>query len=327
MNSHQAKQIDLPNLLSRLGHEPITIKKNGNEYWYRSPFRSEKEASFHTSYLGGKWIWKDFGDIGGTVIDFIMRYKGLNSVREALSCLEDIYPANSLKSTSRVKNDPVKSKNQTSLFSFQQQSPPQEGKFFSENRELEFLKAHQVKHPAIFSYLKNRSIPDNLTERYLREVLYRNIKTGKQFFAFGMKNQSGGYEIRAATDDYKFKSALIKRDISYIKGQQENSETVNVFEGMLDFLSLLAMLNVHNLSGDSIIMHSLSSFQSSATAIKSMKFKKVNLFLDNNKAGKEHTEKFQNHFGELVVNQSYLFEPYEDVNDALVANAIPNFYK
>ena len=61
MNSHQAKQIDLPNLMSRLGYEPTAIKKGGNEYWYRSPFRSEKDASFHTSYLGGKWIWKDFG--------------------------------------------------------------------------------------------------------------------------------------------------------------------------------------------------------------------------------------------------------------------------
>ena len=121
MNSHQAKQIDLPNLMSRLGYEPTAIKKGGNEYWYRSPFRSEKDASFHTSYLGGKWIWKDFGDIGGTVIDFVMRHERLNSVKEALSYLEGIYPANSLESASRVKRSGTVSKSQPTLFSFQKQ--------------------------------------------------------------------------------------------------------------------------------------------------------------------------------------------------------------
>ena len=74
-------------------------------------------------------------------------------------------------------------------------------------------------------------------------------------------------------------------------------------------------------------MHSLSSFQPCVSAIESMRYKKANLFLDNNKAGKKHTEKFKAHFGELVVSQSHLFEPYEDLNDALVANIIPDFYK
>jgi 5S rRNA maturation endonuclease (ribonuclease M5) len=323
MNSHQAKQIDLPNLMSRLGYEPTAIKKGGNEYWYRSPFRSEKDASFHTSYLGGKWIWKDFGDIGGTVIDFVMRHERLNSVKEALNYLEGIYPANSLKSASRVKKSGTVSKNQATLFSFQQQSPPQEGNF--ENRELEFLKAHQIQNPVIFSYLSKRGIPTNLSESYLREERYRNTTTGKEFIAFGMGNRSGGYEIRAASDDYKFKSALVARDITIIKGQNQESNTVNIFEGMLDFLSLVAMFNVSQLSGDSIVMHSLSSFQQTVTAIKSMGYEKVNLFLDNNRAGKEHSQKFQSELGEIVISQSHLFEPYEDVNDALVANAILTF--
>ena len=323
MNSHQAKQIDLPNLMSRLGYEPTAIKKGGNEYWYRSPFRSEKDASFHTSYLGGKWIWKDFGDIGGTVIDFVMRHERLNSVKEALSYLEGIYPANSLESASRVKRSGTVSKSQPTLFSFQQQSPPQEGNF--ENRELEFIKAHQIQNPVIFSYLSKRGIPTHLSERYLREVRYRNNKTGKEFFAFGMGNRSGGYEIRAASDEYKFKSALIVRDISVINGQSQEGKTVNIFEGMLDFLSLVAMFNVSRLSGDSIVMHSLSSFQQTIIAIKSMGYEKVNLFLDNNRAGKEYSQKFQFDLGETVISQSHLFEPYEDINDALVANAIPTF--
>jgi DNA primase len=91
MNSFEAKKLNLPEIMSRLGHEPISIKKGGNEYWYNSPFRAEKDASFHTSYLGGKWIWNDFGDSGGTVIDFILRHENMTMVSDALKFLDDMY--------------------------------------------------------------------------------------------------------------------------------------------------------------------------------------------------------------------------------------------
>ena len=66
MNSEQAKQISLPDLLEQLGHIPVKTAKAGRELWYRSPFRDEKEPSFHTSFLGGKWIWNDFGAVSYT---------------------------------------------------------------------------------------------------------------------------------------------------------------------------------------------------------------------------------------------------------------------
>lgn len=325
MNSHQAKQISLPKLMSRLGYEPTSIKKGGNEYWYHSPFRKEKDASFHTSFIGGKWIWNDFGDSGGTVIDFVMRHEGLNSVRDSLKFLEATYAAKTSNYPPQSSNKPQ----QSTLFSSHQQSPPQEAAKISENdhRELEFIKAHQIQNPIIYAYLLKRTIPQSLADKYLREVKYRNRKTNKQFFAFGMRNQSGGYEVRAATDDYIFKSALIKRDISVFTGQQKESTVVNIFEGMLDFLSLLVMLNVSNLSGDTIVMHSLSSYERTLTAIKSMKYQTINGFLDNNRAGQETTNRFNQELGDKFNSQSTLFAPYEDVNDALMANAIPDFYK
>ena len=117
MNSHQAKQIDLPDLLARLGHHPVKVRKGGRELWYTSPFREERTPSFHTSYLGGKWIWKDFGDTGGTVIDFVMRYEGI-SFKQALAFLRKMYPEDSLRTESREGTFQELSKAQ---FSFQQQ--------------------------------------------------------------------------------------------------------------------------------------------------------------------------------------------------------------
>ena len=52
-NSAWAKEnVAMPDLLSAFGHMPVRATKQGAEYWYISPFRYEKEPSFHTSYLG-----------------------------------------------------------------------------------------------------------------------------------------------------------------------------------------------------------------------------------------------------------------------------------
>ena len=107
MNSYQAKQLNLPDLMGRLGYEPTSIKKEGKEYWYLSPFRKEKDASFHTSFLGGKWIWNDFGDRGGTVIDFVMRHENYHNVSDALLFLDKFY---NQKNISIASNSERKSK-------------------------------------------------------------------------------------------------------------------------------------------------------------------------------------------------------------------------
>ena len=205
MNSIEAKKLNLPEIMSRLGYEPTSIKKGGNEYWYHSPFRLEKDASFHTSYLGGKWIWNDFGDSGGTVIDFIMRHENYSRVSQALEFLSSLYN----KVGERIKRKPS--------FSFQQQFSN-----FSENednKELEFISSGKIQNPIILKYLtEERHINKDLVLKYLEEVKYRNLTNQREYFAFGIKNESDGYEIRVASDKYPFKSSLIKKDITFIKG-------------------------------------------------------------------------------------------------------------
>jgi hypothetical protein len=302
MNSEQAKKLSLPDIMSRLGYEPTEITKGGAEYWYCSPFRKEKEPSFHTSYLGGKWIWNDFADSGGTVIDFVMRHEGHTKVSDALQFLESLCQGQSSRSNRKPDN---------SLFSFQQQSVPQA-------RQLEFIEAREIENPVIMEYLtKKRKISDFLVRKYLKEIHYRNLANGKEYFAFGMENRAGGYEIRAALDDYPFKSALIARDITVIPGFRSGNGVVDVFEGMTDFLSLLTMMKTDCLAGDSIVMHSLSSYIKTSAFIKENGYSAINTFLDNNRSGQEYTEKFIQDFGTKVASQSTMFLPYEDINEML----------
>ena len=138
--------------MQRLGYQPTEIKKGGGEYWFRSPFRDEAEASFHTSYLNGKWIWNDFGDIGGTVIDFVMRHENLSRVKDALAFLDDLYPQ--LKGQTSFLQGQGEQRLPTSkkgppAFSFQQQGRK------APVGDLEFLKAAPVQNPLIYSYLEN----------------------------------------------------------------------------------------------------------------------------------------------------------------------------
>ena len=51
-----------------------------------------------------------------------------------------------------------------------------------------------LSHPALRQYLRERGISADVASRFCCQVEYRY--NGKQFFAVGFKNNSGGYEIR-----------------------------------------------------------------------------------------------------------------------------------
>ncbi|MPR37172.1 toprim domain-containing protein [Salmonirosea aquatica] len=189
-----------------------------------------------------------------------------------------------------------------------------------EDRQLELIDARPITKPLILSYLaKERHIPSDLARKYLREVHYRNTATGKEYFAFGMQNQAGGYEIRVASSKYNFKSALNARDITVIPGSQAEAKTVHVFEGMTDFLSYLVLTGTDTLPEDAIIMHSLSSFPRTVAYIRSQDYQAVKTYLDNDKAGEKGTARFQTEFGSSFLPQGEFFSPHHDLNDLLRA--------
>lgn len=316
MNTEQAKQLSLPDLLFKLGHSPVRERKGGYELWYRSPFRDEADASFHTSFIGGKWIWKDFGDIGGTVIDFVMRQQNLTSIKDALAFLDDLYQPGLFSS----QPPRPQTKPRPDLFSFQQQTHREAVENFSEDRQLEMIDARPLQHFVILKYLADeRAIPAPLAQRYLKTVRYRNLATKKEYFAFGMENQAGGYEIRAASNQYSFKSALKARDITVVPGYSAERKTVHVFEGMTDFLSFLILNGVEESPDDCIIMHSLSSFHRAVAHIRSQNYQAIKTYLDNDKAGQQGTERFEAEFGAMLLPQGEAFAPHHDLNDLLRA--------
>lgn len=314
MNVKQAKQLDFRELLRKMGHSPVPggLKKDGQEIWYNSPLSKENSPSFHlTKGKQVAWVFKCFSSgKEGTILDFVIAHEGYaaHDVKSALAFLRSKFqgPLFEERGSGEAEEDGQSSLNFESAEVIN-----------AADRELEFLEDLPMKSGQILGYLENsRKIPSSLAAQYLRLVRYKNLKHNKTFYAFGMKNRAGGFEIRAASDAYTFKSALIARDITVIKGQGGN-KSVLLFEGMTDFLSFLVMQGQDKPFCETIILHSISSYPKAAEYIRMQQFQAICSFFDNDEAGLRCSGKLKHDFGEIVQSCSASFMPYKDVNEAL----------
>jgi hypothetical protein len=56
------------------------------------------------------------------------------------------------------------------------------------------IAAKPLTHPSLCRYLDDRKIPLDVAEKYCHEVEFE--LNGKQYFAIGFENKSGGFELR-----------------------------------------------------------------------------------------------------------------------------------
>lgn len=294
MNSEQAKKLSLPEILSRMGYDPVSIRKGGNEYWYCSPFRTEKEASFHTSFLGGQWIWNDFGDSGGTVIDFVLRHEGFSKVSDALHFLDKMFYSKRFKYKTPAQN----------LFSSQEQPST-----------LELIKVIRISNKALLGYLVGeRKIKLDVVFPYLSEIHYKNTENGKLYFAFGIQNRSDGFEIR----NRYFKSSIGQKDFSFFKGTGGQNAAL-VFEGFLDFFSYLTHQNILRPEEDVIILNSASYRKPVLDFIKSRNYQSIFTYFDNDNTGTQLTSQFSDELTVMQVrSMNHIYADFKDYNDYLV---------
>lgn len=177
-------------------------------------------------------------------------------------------------------------------------------------------KIHNVKdyihNIALVSYLKSRAIPIELADLYLDEVYY--YTQGKHYFALGFKNESGGYEIR----NKYFKGSLGSKDVSLINGEQEPRNQVCVFEGFMDFLSLLAHHRLEKPRLNVLVLNSIGLINVGLNYI--VMHDRSYLYLDNDKAGHQATLKIQAECQHECVDCSSFYgqKGFKDFNDYLI---------
>lgn len=301
MQAREAKQLSLPQLLSRLGYQPT--KTSGYKLWYRSPLRSETRPSFCVE-PGQQvaWIFSDYGaNLKGNTLDFVRHYKQC-SIKEALDWLDQIFGAN--------RETPVSVSNSTAIacLSTQCNSSTASSPFALQHQcsmltrsPIQICRIKSILHPALISYLKERAIAIAVARRYLREVHYLN--SGRQRFALGWKTDAGGWALRSPN----FKACVRPAGITSI-GQ--DNQCLAVFEGMFDLLAALTYYQSLSPKGQVVVLNSVNHSDIVAKKILLGNYLCVRLYLDNDSAGRRATQ----HLLTLpnTVDCSALFSPAKD---------------
>lgn len=291
MNIEQAKAIPIAQILEQLQAQPDKI--TNNESWYFSPFRDERTASFHVHHT--KNLWFDFGEgIGGDQIKLVQTYlerQGQdNSVASTLAWLKtyigkDISTTSKIPANRTVRREP----------------------------KLTLLGAEAIQHIALIHYLERRGILLEIANKYLKQVRFRNVNTGKTMFALGWKNEDEGYEL----NNPNFKGCIGQKDITFIRGTKPKPDGIHLFEGMLDFLSVITYQNGRPLVYDSIILNSVSCVKRAFPYIKNYGYRWGHTWFDNDQAGKKTTNTLAQLFKtENMVHcpMNSIYRPFKDVN-------------
>ena len=309
----------MPDLLSAFGHEPVRISKGGSEYWYISPFRYEKEPSFHTSYLGGKWIWNDFGrgDIqgSGTVIGFLEMHENVN-VSGALKILRGLFPGQGV---------PVSSQNLRRMPLFKDASirKPQDRSLVLEEKLIVKEVRQEVRDKDLIGYLAGeRRINYKLALPYLMQITYENTDTGKTYNTLGFENESGDYECRdkffkGILKNPEAKDRTAAKDISFIPGKDKSK--VAVFEGFMDFLSVLTIKKQPIPTIDVVVLNMVNLRGRAIDFIHHNDYQTIYTFFDNDASGEKTTDLFMkdSRIKNRLRPQNHLYANYKDFNESL----------
>jgi hypothetical protein len=275
----QGRQFDIVEYLSGIGHEPQRIR--GNDYWYLSPLRKEKTASFKVNRKLNRWYDHGIGQ-GGNIIDFAILYFNC-TVKEFLLSLRDNFSFHQLARPVALNNPEVQ--------------PSQI-----------FVRAVRPLHSLVLiRYLYSRKIPLSVAAKFCKEIGYE--MNGRQYYSVGFLNDACGYELR---NPY-CKNSSAPKTITTLKN---SSPKIAVFEGFFDFLSFQVLLpDEQLLQWDYCILNSLSFFQRSMPFLE--QYSSIHLFLDRDTAGQNCSKKAMQISGRYK-DESIMYKGYKDLNDWLV---------
>ena len=166
-----------------------------------------------------------------------------------------------------------------------------------------------VTHPALVQYLDSRCIPQALARQHLKEIHFQPVGGAGRYFALGFPC-GDGWDARSAV----FKGFIgTTKDITFLDAGDGSS--VAVFEGVMDYLSLLAHLNVDALPGYSVlILHSTAQVDRALKRLAGRHVPNVLLYLDHDAAGRAATRVLQDAFGPAAIDRSDLYAGHPDLN-------------
>lgn len=280
----EAKRIDMVDYLARAGHQPAKVR--GNDYWYLSPLREEKTASFKVNRRINRWY--DHGEgKGGNLIDFALLFHNC-TLSDWLQSLNENYQMTSLV------------------------IPSPSNRITKQENPIIVLEDLPITSKRLVDYLEERKISLSAANLFCREISYK-LKE-KKYYGIGFKNDAGGFEIR----NRFYKNSSSPKAITTIKS---GSKKIAVFEGFFDFLSLATLLPQNKITAcDFCILNSLSFFENTRPFLEN--YSRIFLFLDNDAAGKKITAGVTENTSKFIDKRT-LYKDFKDVNAWHISNKPP----
>ncbi|OYD44272.1 hypothetical protein CHU00_17680 [Sphingobacterium cellulitidis] len=291
-------QISLLSILYKQGYKESYTRNNKGKiyYWFLSPFREERTASFVVNINDNRF--KDWGGSGdsGTVVDYVVKYYKCD-VQNALSLLGSFdLPSSFIKQ----KNDHYQSSDKAQ----------------SDNYEI--LAVKTIEHSNLIKYLKRRKFQEPYW-KYLCEVHFK--LNNKIYYAVGFGNESQGYELsweywsKAKQSFVRNKMCLVAKDITHIKN---DADSVVILESWSDYLSLLTLFPKMEFLNDFIIMNSVSTKDKVFERLYKGIYKTIYCGTDNDPAGNQVLEYLTAKYRDQIIPLNGFYKDYKDIADYLV---------
>ncbi len=287
------KAMPIADYLHACGIEPA--KRYNGYALYHAPYREDSNASLKVDFRQN--LWHDYGTSqGGSIIDLVMKMQG-GSAYEAMAHLAE-GKTTTLAPFSFHREAHIGRRRD-------EQRPNNTRRILSISEELPL---------PLQSYLREvRRIDLAVASPYLRHVRYE--VGGREYSAIGFPNRAGGYELR---DNKTFKGTIAPKNISVVAGEANNAPLC-IFEGFMDFLSLLTMKGKEAISS-SIVLNSVSNLSRAVAYLHEKDIDFVRAFLDNDQAGRQAL-KYLQLAGLKVEDMSRHYARYKDLNDCHVAQS------
>lgn len=284
------KAIPIADYLHACGIEPA--KRYNGYALYHAPYREDSNASLKVDFRQN--LWHDYGTSqGGSIIDLVMRIRGC-SAYEAMAHLTEEKATTLAPSSFHREAHTERKRNE------QRQNDARRILSISEELPLHLQ-----------NYLREiRKIDLAVASPYLRHVRYE--VGGREYSAIGFPNRAGGYELR---DDKTFKGTIAPKDISVIAGEANNAPLC-IFEGFMDFLSLLTMKGKETAA--CLVLNSVSNLPRAIAYLYENGIDSVRACLDNDEAGRKACLALQS-AGIKVEDMSQYYARYKDLNDYHIA--------
>jgi hypothetical protein len=282
LSLEEIRETDMVDYLSDLGFEPVKPSRNGVDFYYLSPLRIERDASFHVNRKKNKWFDHGLGR-GGNIIDFGMAFYTC-TVRELIEKINGGQAAPQAHILPAFNRDLL---------------PENESRITLLGDKLLYA------YPLI-NYLHERHIPRAVAEQFCREVDYE--LDGRKFYGIGFKNDAGGFEIRNAY----VKQSISPKEITTIG---EGAKEAHVFEGFMDFLSWKTLHQREAVTdADFIVLNGAAFFEKAREVME--RHEVIRLWLDRDTTGKAYTQ-YALSLNKGYRDESALYSKHKDLNDWL----------